>query len=92
MFLLCNILIFFSNSGIDSEGHAANFVETEQIVHYSGSRASFVQASYRICEAASQLVFSAWIVISCYVVRVYLLFSPFKSNIAVYGVDRVHPE
>ncbi|OWK02458.1 SACM1L, partial [Cervus elaphus hippelaphus] len=46
---------------IDSEGHAANFVETEQIVHYSGSRASFVQASYRICEAASQLVFSAWI-------------------------------
>nr|XP_060483867.1 phosphatidylinositol-3-phosphatase SAC1 [Panthera onca] len=31
--------------GIDSEGHAANFVETEQIVHYNGSRASFVQAS-----------------------------------------------
>lgn len=29
--------------GIDSEGHAANFVETEQIVHYAGSRASFVQ-------------------------------------------------
>uniref|UniRef100_A0A452TGI1 Phosphatidylinositol-3-phosphatase SAC1 n=1 Tax=Ursus maritimus TaxID=29073 RepID=A0A452TGI1_URSMA len=29
--------------GIDSEGHAANFVETEQIVHYNGSRASFVQ-------------------------------------------------
>ncbi|XP_005383527.1 PREDICTED: phosphatidylinositide phosphatase SAC1 [Chinchilla lanigera] len=29
--------------GIDSEGHAANFVETEQIVHYGGSRASFVQ-------------------------------------------------
>nr|XP_006012769.2 PREDICTED: phosphatidylinositide phosphatase SAC1 [Latimeria chalumnae] len=29
--------------GIDSEGHAANFVETEQIVHYSGSKASFVQ-------------------------------------------------
>ncbi|NWH28935.1 SAC1 phosphatase, partial [Grus americana] len=29
--------------GIDSEGHAANFVETEQIVHYKGSKASFVQ-------------------------------------------------
>ncbi|XP_043921459.1 phosphatidylinositol-3-phosphatase SAC1 [Protopterus annectens] len=29
--------------GIDSEGHAANFVETEQIVQYSGSKASFVQ-------------------------------------------------
>ncbi|OBS80783.1 hypothetical protein A6R68_21003 [Neotoma lepida] len=29
--------------GIDSEGHAANFVETEQIVHYNGNRASFVQ-------------------------------------------------
>ncbi|RMC05337.1 hypothetical protein DUI87_18526 [Hirundo rustica rustica] len=28
---------------IDSEGHAANFVETEQIVHYKGSKASFVQ-------------------------------------------------
>ncbi|KAM9824281.1 phosphatidylinositol-3-phosphatase SAC1-A [Neosynchiropus ocellatus] len=29
--------------GIDSEGHAANFVETEQIVLYEGSKASFVQ-------------------------------------------------
>ncbi|GAB5567988.1 phosphatidylinositide phosphatase SAC2 isoform X2 [Prionailurus iriomotensis] len=32
-----------TEEGIDSEGHAANFVETEQIVHYNGSRASFVQ-------------------------------------------------
>ncbi|KAM8967639.1 phosphatidylinositol-3-phosphatase SAC1 [Pelodytes ibericus] len=29
--------------GIDSEGHAANFVETEQIIHFSGNKASFVQ-------------------------------------------------
>ncbi|KAJ3609330.1 hypothetical protein NHX12_023853 [Muraenolepis orangiensis] len=29
--------------GIDSEGHAANFVETEQIVLYDGAQASFVQ-------------------------------------------------
>ncbi|KAG8442678.1 hypothetical protein GDO86_011464 [Hymenochirus boettgeri] len=29
--------------GIDSEGHAANFVETEQIVHYNGNKASFIQ-------------------------------------------------
>uniref|UniRef100_A0A8C4XBY1 Phosphatidylinositol-3-phosphatase SAC1 n=1 Tax=Erpetoichthys calabaricus TaxID=27687 RepID=A0A8C4XBY1_ERPCA len=29
--------------GIDSEGHAANYVETEQIVQYSGGKASFVQ-------------------------------------------------
>uniref|UniRef100_A0A8C1VWL3 SAC1 like phosphatidylinositide phosphatase a n=1 Tax=Cyprinus carpio TaxID=7962 RepID=A0A8C1VWL3_CYPCA len=29
--------------GIDSEGHAANFVETEQIVQYNNSQASFVQ-------------------------------------------------
>ncbi|XP_060539626.1 phosphatidylinositol-3-phosphatase SAC1 isoform X1 [Pantherophis guttatus] len=29
--------------GIDSEGHAANFIETEQIVHYNGNKASFVQ-------------------------------------------------
>ncbi|XP_038154593.1 phosphatidylinositol-3-phosphatase SAC1-B-like [Cyprinodon tularosa] len=29
--------------GIDSEGHAANFVETEQIVQYNSFKASFVQ-------------------------------------------------
>lgn len=36
----------FSNwsPGIDSEGHAANFVETEQIVLYEGAMSSFVQA------------------------------------------------
>lgn len=33
------------STGIDSEGHAANFVETEQIVMYEGAMASFVQAS-----------------------------------------------
>lgn len=47
-------MTFFFNLGIDSEGHAANFVETEQIVHYNGSRASFVQASGRGREAARQ--------------------------------------
>lgn len=29
--------------GVDSEGHAANFVETEQIVEYDNTRSSFVQ-------------------------------------------------
>ncbi|XP_023673504.1 phosphatidylinositol-3-phosphatase SAC1-B-like isoform X2 [Paramormyrops kingsleyae] len=29
--------------GIDSDGHAANFVETEQIVQYNSGKASFVQ-------------------------------------------------
>ena len=29
--------------GIDRDGHAANFVETEQIIFYDGSCASFVQ-------------------------------------------------
>ncbi|CAH1780316.1 unnamed protein product [Owenia fusiformis] len=29
--------------GLDQEGHAANFVETEQIVQYDGYRGSFVQ-------------------------------------------------
>ncbi|MBN3291327.1 SAC1B phosphatase, partial [Polypterus senegalus] len=29
--------------GIDSEGHAANYVETEQIVQFGGGKASFVQ-------------------------------------------------
>lgn len=29
--------------GLDLEGHAANFVETEQIVEYDGDRGSFVQ-------------------------------------------------
>lgn len=33
------------STGIDSEGHAANFVETEQIVMYEGAMTSFVQAS-----------------------------------------------
>lgn len=33
------------NTGIDSEGHAANFVETEQIVQYNNYKASFVQVS-----------------------------------------------
>ncbi len=38
-----DIIIFPWASGIDSEGHAANFVETEQIVQYTNVRASFVQ-------------------------------------------------
>ena len=29
--------------GVDSEGHAANYVETEQIIEYDNSRCSFVQ-------------------------------------------------
>uniref|UniRef100_A0A8C4WRR4 Phosphatidylinositol-3-phosphatase SAC1 n=1 Tax=Eptatretus burgeri TaxID=7764 RepID=A0A8C4WRR4_EPTBU len=29
--------------GIDQEGHAANYVETEQIIQYNGTKASFVQ-------------------------------------------------
>nr|XP_006811772.1 PREDICTED: phosphatidylinositide phosphatase SAC1-like [Saccoglossus kowalevskii] len=29
--------------GVDSEGHAANYVETEQIVQYEGNKSSFVQ-------------------------------------------------
>uniref|UniRef100_A0A8C4GFW6 SAC domain-containing protein n=1 Tax=Dicentrarchus labrax TaxID=13489 RepID=A0A8C4GFW6_DICLA len=29
--------------GVDSEGHAANYVETEQIVQYNSAKASFVQ-------------------------------------------------
>ena len=32
-------------AGIDLEGHAANFVETEQLVQYNGATASFVQVS-----------------------------------------------
>jgi len=38
-----DIIIFPCTPGIDSEGHAANFVETEQIVQYNNGRASFVQ-------------------------------------------------
>lgn len=36
------------STGIDSEGHAANFVESEQIVLYEGAKASFVQVSFRV--------------------------------------------
>lgn len=39
------------STGIDIEGHAANFVETEQIVLYEGAKASFVQASLRACHS-----------------------------------------
>lgn len=42
-----NVFCSVVSSGIDSEGHAANFVETEQIVLYEGAKASFVQASMR---------------------------------------------
>lgn len=31
--------------GIDTEGHVANFVETEQIIEFSGIKCSFVQVS-----------------------------------------------
>lgn len=34
------------SAGIDSEGHAANFVETEQIILYEGAMSSFVQVSF----------------------------------------------
>ena len=32
--------------GIDDDGFAANFVETEQIIHYEGHTSSFVQVMY----------------------------------------------
>lgn len=35
----------FLSVGIDSEGHAANYVETEQIVQYNSAKASYVQVS-----------------------------------------------
>lgn len=38
---------FFWAIGIDVEGHAANYVETEQIVQHSSAKASFVQVSQR---------------------------------------------
>lgn len=43
---------YFFNSGIDSEGHAANFVETSRLCTTTGQRLHFVQASDRVCEAA----------------------------------------
>ena len=32
--------------GLDSEGHVANFVETEQIIEYDGKTTSIVQVSW----------------------------------------------
>ena len=46
--MIKTVNVIFFTLGIDSEGHAANFVETEQIVHYGGSKASFVQASWTL--------------------------------------------
>lgn len=34
--------------GVDEHGYVANFVETEQIVEYSGDVVSFVQVSERV--------------------------------------------
>ena len=34
--------------GVDSEGHAANYVETEQIVEFKDTKCSFVQVSYSV--------------------------------------------
>ena len=42
--LFKRVFVFFS-AGIDSEGHAANYVETEQIVQFNSAKASFVQVS-----------------------------------------------
>lgn len=44
-----DIIISPCTPGIDSEGHAANFVETEQIVQYNNARASFVQVGWNYC-------------------------------------------
>lgn len=52
------------STGIDSEGHAANFVETEQIVLYEGAKASFVQASRRASHAIKRFelcLFCTWL-------------------------------
>lgn len=35
----------FLSTGIDTEGHAANYVETEQIVQHNNAKASFVQVN-----------------------------------------------
>ena len=32
--------------GLDSDGHAANFVETEQIIEYDYTKCSFVQVMF----------------------------------------------
>ena len=33
----------YNTRGLDSEGHVANFVETEQIIEYNGNNTSLVQ-------------------------------------------------
>lgn len=45
----------FNMRGIDEKGNVANFVETEQIVHYGDYRCSFVQIRGSIPLAWSQL-------------------------------------
>ncbi|XP_045900733.1 phosphatidylinositol-3-phosphatase SAC1-B [Micropterus dolomieu] len=39
----CRAGVRYYVRGIDSEGHAANYVETEQIMQYNSAKASFVQ-------------------------------------------------
>lgn len=39
------LFFVFLSTGIDTEGHAANYVETEQIVQHNNAKASFVQVN-----------------------------------------------
>lgn len=39
------LFFVFLSIGIDTEGHAANYVETEQIVQHNNAKASFVQVN-----------------------------------------------
>lgn len=36
--------------GLNSDGHAANYVETEQLIECDGARSSFVQVSLACCD------------------------------------------
>lgn len=71
-------------SGIDSEGHAANYVETEQIVQYNSAKASFVQVSHTCpgdCCSSLRTCSLVWFQVTSYF---WFLF--------FYGLDkRVHP-
>lgn len=44
----------FYRRGLDAEGNAANFVETEQILQYKDSRCAFVQVTEPYLSLLSQ--------------------------------------
>ncbi|KAK2713729.1 phosphatidylinositol-3-phosphatase SAC1-like [Artemia franciscana] len=78
----------FYARGINSDGHVANFVETEQIVEYDGQKTSFVQTRGSIPLFWNQkpnLEYKPSIVIDTFKVHILAFTKHFEEQILQYG-------